>query len=100
MLATLKVSSLAYKYAFYRPENNAKGGPQGTEFWRPLNAKIKSINARQERVHEKNRVICLVIMFAPGVMIIKMSKMTHFLYFLLMPAKKSVTVWRKYLRAS
>ena len=32
MLATLKVSSLAYKYTFYRPENNAKGGPQGTEF--------------------------------------------------------------------
>ena len=32
MLATLKVSSLAYKYVLYRPENNAKGGPQGTEF--------------------------------------------------------------------
>ena len=32
MLATLKVSSLTYKCVFYRPENNAKGGPQRTEF--------------------------------------------------------------------
>ena len=61
MLATLKVSSLAYKCVFYRPEINAKGGAQGTEFWRSLN----------------------VIMFAPGVMVIKMSKMAYFLYFLL-----------------
>ena len=42
---------------------------------------------RAERVDEKNGVICLVIMFIPGVMVIKISKMTHFLYFLLMPAK-------------
>ena len=37
---------------------------------------------RAQRVHEKNSVICLV-MFTPGVMVIKISKMTHFLYFLL-----------------
>ena len=37
-----------------------------------------------QRVDEKN---CLVIMFAPGVMVIKMSKMGHFLYFILMEAK-------------
>ena len=37
---------------------------------------------RTQRVDEKNGVICLV-MFAPGVMVIKMSKMAHFLYFLL-----------------
>ena len=42
---------------------------------------------RTQRADEKNGVICLVIMFAPGVMVIKMSKMAHFLYFLLMPAK-------------
>ena len=42
---------------------------------------------RTQRVDEKNGVICLVIMFAPGVMVIKMSKMAHFLYFPLMPAK-------------
>ena len=32
MLTGLKVSSLACKYIFYRPEHNAKGGPHGTEF--------------------------------------------------------------------
>ena len=37
---------------------------------------------------KKNWVFCLVIMFAPAVMGIKMSKMAHFLYVLLMPAKK------------
>ena len=32
MLTILKVSSLAYKFVFYRPENNTKvGEPQGTE---------------------------------------------------------------------
>ena len=38
-------------------------------------------------------------MFAPGVMVIKMSKMAHFLYFLLMSAENQL-VWRRYLRAS
>ena len=42
---------------------------------------------RAQRVDEKNEVICLVIVFTLGVMVIKMSKMVHFLYFLLMPAK-------------
>ena len=37
---------------------------------------------RAQRVDEKNGVICLV-MFTPGVIVIKMSKMAHFLYFLL-----------------
>ena len=32
MLTGLKVSSLACKCVFYRPEQNAKGGPYGTEF--------------------------------------------------------------------
>ena len=36
----------------------------------------------------KKGVICLVIMYTPGVMVIKMSKMAQFLYFLLTPAKK------------
>ena len=42
---------------------------------------------RVQRVDEKNVIICLVIMFTYGVMVIKMSKMAHFLYFLLMIAK-------------
>ena len=40
-----------------------------------------------QRVDEKNEVICLVIMFTPQVMVIEMSKMAHFLYFLLTPIK-------------
>ena len=32
MLTGSKVSSLASKCVFYRPEHNAKGGPHGTEF--------------------------------------------------------------------
>ena len=39
------------------------------------------------RVDEENGVIFLVIMFTPGVMVIKMSKMVHFLHFLLTTAK-------------
>ena len=35
---------------------------------------------RAQRLDEKNGVICLV-MFTPGAMVIKMSKMDHFLYF-------------------
>ena len=55
---------------------------------------------RAQRVDGKNGVFCVVIMFTSQVMVIKKSKMAHFLYFLLMPAKKSVTVWTKYLCAS
>ena len=40
-----------------------------------------------QRVDEKNVVICLVIIFTPGVMDIKMSKMAHFFYFLQTTAK-------------
>ena len=42
---------------------------------------------RAQRVDEKNLIICLVIMYIYEVMVIKMSKMAHFLCFLLMTAK-------------
>ena len=42
---------------------------------------------RVQIVVEKNGVICLVTMFTPGVMIIKMSKMAHVMYFLPTTAK-------------
>ena len=42
---------------------------------------------RAQRVDEKNAVTCLFIMFATRVMVTKMSKMTHFLYFVLMTGK-------------
>ena len=40
------------------------------------------------RVDEKNGVICLIIMFTLGLIVIKMSRMTHLLYFLLVTARK------------
>ena len=46
---------------------------------------------KAQRVDEKNGVICLVclvMMFTPRVIVIKMSQMAQFLYFLLMTAKR------------
>ena len=51
---------------------------------------------RAQRVDEKNGVICLVIMFTTGVMTIKMSKMVHFLYFLLMLVKTQSQFGNRY----
>ena len=56
--------------------------PQGNEFWMSWNA-----NMNQWKSQWKNMIICLVIMFAAGDMVIKMLKMSLFLYFLLMLAK-------------
>ena len=53
-----------------------------------------------QRVHEKNGVICLVVMFTPRIRVIRMSQIAHFLNFLLITAKKIVTVFAKYLMHS
>ena len=82
LLTGLKVSSLVRNCAFYRSELTGKWGPYGTEI-KFLKFKMKYI---AQRVDEKNGIIHLV-MFAPRVMIIKMSKMAHFMYFLLDPTK-------------
>ena len=82
MLTGLKVSSLACKYVFYRPEYNAKGGSHELNFDGLKMQKWNIPMDRAQRVDEKNGVICLV-MFTPGFIVIKMSKMAHFLYFLL-----------------
>ena len=50
---------------------------------------------KAHRVDEKNGIICLVIMFNPRVMVIKTSKVAHFLYFLLMTAFECT--WRNLL---
>ena len=42
-------------------------GPQGTEFWRSWNAKLKYTNEESSKSRWQNGVICLVNMFAPGV---------------------------------
>ena len=55
---------------------------------------------RAQRVDGKNGAVCLVIMFTPWVMVIKMSKVAHFFVFSADARKNSVTVLTKYLRAS
>ena len=42
---------------------------------------------RSQRIEEKNGVICLVIVFTLRFMVINMSQIAHFLYFLLMTTK-------------
>ena len=80
MLTGLKVPSLACKCVFYRSEHNAKGGSYEMSFDGLKMQKWKIPIDRAQRVDERNGVICLV-MFTPGVMVIKISKMAHFLYF-------------------
>lgn len=48
---------------------------------------------RAHKIVERNGVICLLTMFTSGVMVIKISQMTHFLYFLLLMTAKSQRVW-------
>ena len=42
---------------------------------------------RNKNANAKNGVICLFFMFTHGVIVIKMWKIAHFLYFLLMTTK-------------
>ena len=64
-----------------------KGEPLGIEFWRSWNKKENIPTDRALRDGEKNGFICLVIMFTPRIKVIKMSKLAHFLEFLLIIAK-------------
>ena len=91
MLTGLKVSSLVFKCVFYRAEHNAKVGRHGAKFWRLWNPKMK-YNGQCSMSRQKNGIICLVIMFTPGVMVMKVSKLAHFLYFFADDTKKLVTV--------
>ena len=43
--------------------------------------------SRAQMVGAKDGIICLFVMFTPRVMVIKMSEMAYFLYFLLATAK-------------
>ena len=53
----------------------------------PEMQKLNVPTDRDQIVDEKNRVICLVIMFTLGVMVKKMSKNGSFFVFLLMAGK-------------
>ena len=54
--------------------------------------KVNITTDRAQIGDEKNGVICLVIMFTSNVIVIKISKMADFLYFLLMAAKNSYSL--------
>ena len=43
--------------------------------------KWNMLMGRARRIDEKNAVICLVIIFSPGVKVIKMSKLGHLFVF-------------------
>ena len=58
-----------------------KVGPHGTEILRFQMQKWNISTYRAQRVDEKNDAICLV-MFTSKVMVIRMSKMAHLMYFL------------------
>ena len=62
--------------------------------------KLNILMDRTQRADEKNEIICLVIMFTHGVMVINIVELGQFLYFLLMAAKKkSHGLGKKYLSA-
>ena len=83
------MSSFAYKCVFYRAKHHAKWGSYRSKFWRSWNAKMKYTSGQSSKYRLKTGVNFLAIMLTPGVMVIKMSKMAHFLYFLLMTASES-----------
>ena len=74
MFTCLKVATIKCKCFFYRTEHNAKGEPQGTEFWRSWKQKWTLPTDRAQSSNEKDGVICLFIMFTPRFIVIKMSK--------------------------
>ena len=85
MLTGLKVSSLVQKCILYKQELTGKWGPHGTEI-KFFKFKIEMDQQIELRVHEKNRGIPLV-MFTHRFTVVKMSKMTDFMYFLMDTAK-------------
>ena len=53
--------------------------------------KVSITMDRAQREDEKNRVVCLVIMFTSKVIVIKMFQMTD--YFLCRWQQKKITIW-------
>ena len=59
------MSSLACKFVFYRPEQNAKGDLMELNFKVLEMQKWNIPTDRAQRVDEKNGVVCLIIMLFP-----------------------------------
>ena len=91
MLIGLKVLFLACKCAHFTDQNMIQRGrdPMELNFEGLEMQKWNTPTDRAQRVHGKNGVVCLVIMFTSRVMVIKMLNIAYFLYFLLMPAQIS-----------
>ena len=81
MIAGLELSPLVCKCVFYRLEYNAKEGPHGIKLWRSSNAEVELPADRARKADEKNGTFCLVIIFNPRDMVIKMSRVAHFWIF-------------------
>ena len=85
----LEMSFFICKGVFYRPpEHNTKGGSHSIELRRSLR-KWNIPTCRGQKIDEKIWSICLVIIFTLGVLVIKMSKMTHCFVFSANDSKKS-----------
>ena len=92
MLTELKVSFLVRKCVFYRRGDPMELNFEGLEMQKWNIPTNRAQRADEKKKKKKNRASWLVIMLTPGVMVIKMCKMAHFLCFLLMPAKISHSV--------
>ena len=79
-MSGLKVSSLVRKCVFYRSDLTGKRVAHGTKI--KLLKFTNILTNKSQRVVEGNEVICLLI-FNPRVIVFKISKMAHFMYFLL-----------------
>ena len=82
LLTDLKVSSLARKCLFYRPELIGKGGPHEIKILSSLNAKWNISRHRAQRVDEKSLFQLPSYVYFQGY-VIKMSKIGPFFFFLL-----------------
>lgn len=91
-LVDLKVSPLASKSLFHKTEHKARRGEEEVVdkklIFEGFDMQKHTIPTDgDQKVDEKNEVICVVIMFTAEVVIIKVLKMAPFSYFLLMTAK-------------
>ena len=87
MSTGLKILFFLCKCVYYRPQHNAKGDTMERNFEGLEIQKWNKPTERAKTVNEGNGVICLVLMFTLGVKHIKMLKMVHVLYFMLITAK-------------
>ena len=76
-----------------------RGGSHENEFWQFSNAKMNITN-RAPKVDEKDGFICLVSFFASWVMVLKLSKILHFLQICTDHSKKSKSIKAIYLYPS